>query len=359
MLKLKRIWLIFKNYQETFFSSRRMTDLEIMLFFRQFATLINAGIPLLQSLTLLEKCQAKLQWFILTLKQRVLAGTPLHKSIKNIYFSPDEFTLHLIKIGEHTGKLGEMLEVIALTKEKKLFLRKKILRILSYPLVIITVACLVTLTMFIFIIPRFTELYQNAAQPLPFMTRLIFSFSYYLNHQKTLLIFLLSAIVLSGIWFCKRVGLLKIAIHIPYLKTLMHKTFLAQFSRHLAITFSAGIALPEALMLITLPYYELAFNTRMQRISQKLYAGFQLHQTLESLPGFPDLLIQMVKIGEKTGMLEKMLHKAADLFESDIDQLTERMSQFLEPLIMLVLGVLIGGLVIGMYLPIFQLGNSL
>ena len=341
-------------------SRSSLTVTDIALFLRQLATLIQAGVPILTSCELLEKCQIKTvcRTLINTIKKELLSGKTFYESL---FHTPiDPFTRQLIRIGEYTGKLDQLLLLIADHQEKNLAFRKKMKKLLFYPCIVIVVATLVSLSMFIFIIPRFAVLFEQSQSTLPLMTRGIFMISGFLN-EHLLFLFMLFLLCLTmfflplGVWIRKKV--FHLITQLPLIHTYLQKIILARFSRNLAITFSSGIPLNEALKLSAHAPSHPDFMNNVAKLHYKLNTGLSLHHAMAALPYFPILMIQMIKIGEETGMLDAMLNKLADFIESEIDHLIQQCSQLLEPLIMLILGVLIGGLVIGLYLPLFKLGS--
>lgn len=342
-----------------------ITTFDISVFLRQFASLIAAGIPIIQSCELLEKSQEKnaLRLLIYSIKRDILSGKNLYFSFKQHPRYFDELTCQLVQIGEHTGKLDMMLNTIASYQEKNQAFANRVKQALFYPCIISITAVIATFCMFIFIIPRFAELFQEMQNTLPALTVWIFFLAGKMQ-QYSLLIIGISLLLALIIFYAKhstslKFKLMRIINKFPLINRYHHKVILARFARNLAITFTAGIPITEALKLTADACNNTEFINIIARLRTKIISGLQLHHAMASSPFFPSLMIQMVKIGEESGMLEQMLDNVAGFFEADIDQLIERLNQLLEPLIMMVLGVLIGGLVIGMYLPIFKLGSVL
>lgn len=332
---------------------------------RQWATLMSAGVPLIQSCDVLEKSQVKIaiRLLIYSIKRDMLAGKELFYCLRSHPSYFDELTCQLIHIGGQTGKLDTMLNTIAELKEKTLSFKKRIKQALLYPCVTTMTALIVTGSMLIFVIPRFAELFQETKISLPFLTECIF----YLSTQSQKYAFLLVLpILLALLAYCYHplLSYLKYIsqqtfLYFPPFQRCLQKIILARFTRNLAITFAAGIPINEALKLAAHTSVNTPFSESIQTLRFHLNSGLPLHLAMEKLHTFPDLMIQMIKIGEESGMLVDMLNKTSDFFEADIDQHINQFNQVLEPLIMLVLGVLIGGLVISMYLPIFRLGSAL
>jgi type IV pilus assembly protein PilC len=342
---------------------RRITAFDITLFMRQFATLLTAGIPILRCCEMLENSQIKIamRLLIYSIKRDLLSGKDVYSSLCSHPRYFDALTCQLISIGEHTGKLDITLQMIAYEHEKQLVLTKRIKQALFYPCIICITALLVTLSMFLFVIPRFAELFADTNVPLPALTLWLFCLSRIFSEHTILLFSPLFPVLLlfipHPISHLLKNKLLLYFIKLPLLKQFLQKITLLRFARHLAMTFTAGIPIMDSLKLIMHSHTNLEFSHTMIELRSKMNSGLQLHQAMQSLPYFPDLMIQMVKTGEESGSLDALLNKTAVFFESDIDELVSQFVRLLEPLIMLVLGVLIGGLIIGMYLPIFKLGS--
>lgn len=341
---------------------RAITEKDITLFFRQFATLISAGIPIIQSCDILEKSQDKheMRLLVYALKRELICGKTLATSLQNHSHYFNEIICQLTYIGEQTGKLDLMLNAIAQYQEKNFAFKQRLQQTLFYPCIIAIFSFLVTFSMFIFVIPQFAELFHDA-QDLPALTKWIFYFSAFLKQYSYLfviglfiLLILLSQKKISQHFMQQMRLFLK---KFPLIKQCVTKMMLARFARNLAITFSAGIPIIEGLKLTVTSEHPTEFTQIVTRLRNKISSGLPLHNAMQMFPVFPLLMIQMIKIGEESGMLEHMLDKITEFLESEVEQFLHRLSQLLEPLIMVVLGVLIGGLVIGMYLPIFKLGN--
>lgn len=357
--------IFFKSLRTLIKQKRPITDFDIMLFLQQLAALINAGIPLVKIFEILEKIQVNinLRLLIYAIKKEILTGKDLHSSLRSYSHYFDEITCQLVKIGEHTGRIESIIHMITKNQEKNFLLKKQIKQALFYPCIIVTIAMLVTTSMFIFIIPRFAELFSHTNIVLPQFTLWLFYFSAQLSNH--LYILLLPIFFCSLLFMPNKFSLyLKNSIKhrfgkLPFIYQYRQKIIFARFSRTLAMTFAAGLPIREALKLTGQTSTDLSFISAVTKLRNKVNSGLQLHQAMQTLSYFPDLMIQMVRVGEESGRLEHLLHKIADFFESDITHLIDRFSQLLEPLIMLLLGVLIGGLLIGMYLPIFKLGSVL
>lgn len=343
----------------------QITDADITIFLRQFATLLTAGIPIIKACTLLEKSQTNhlIRVLIFTIRREIATGKSLFESLQahRPYF--DNLTLQLIYIGEHTGRLDVMLVKIANHHEQLLAFKKRIKQALFYPTLVMVTAAMITLSLFLFVVPKFAELFIDMQVKLPKLTLAIFYFSslcreyfFLLSLALLLLIIMLLYSPHRPYWQTTWRGLFE---KIPILKQYRKKLLLLRFARNLAISFAAGISITTALQLITKSSSHPVFTQITHQLRIYINAGIPLHHAMEKTHYFPMLMIQMVKIGEETAMLDQMLNKIADFFESDIDQFINLLTQLLEPLIMIVLGVLIGGLIIAIYIPIFNLGSML
>lgn len=340
----------------------RLTDADMLAFFRQFSALFSAGIAILKICELLERNQINptMRHIIYHIKQHLVVGQSFAACIKTVS-AFDPLIYQLIQIGEQTGKLDSLLKTIINYIENKLFWKRKIKQALFYPVVIFTLAIILTLGILVFVIPKFADLFSELNTSLPFMTRCIFYISASL---KKVMIFLSLLALISTLVLYKKYTHYKIylwyrILKLPIVRHYYHLFTITQFTRYLAITLGAGIPILDAITLSGshLPeqgYHELSFQ-----LCQRIQVGQPLSSGMLDSHFFPPFVIQMVKSGEDSGKLIFMLEKVSHVLEEDLTLAFNRLSQLLEPLIMLVLGVLIGGIMVGMYLPIFQLGSTL
>lgn len=344
------------------FRQNQIKFTDIAMFFRQLAILIGAGISIIQSCELLEKSHQKksIRIMIYSIKKEILSGRSFSYSLslQSNYFNA--ITCQLIQIGEQTGKLDLMLFNIANHYEKSLFIKRQIKQALFYPSLLLIVALVITFSIFIFVIPKFSELFNETQQRLPMLTFWIFQIALFL--QKRAVQFIIGMIFLMIMLF--QIGnqqMIKWKNYrekIPVIKSFIQKIVLITFSRNLALMLNAGMPLLVALKLSVNPESSL-FAITILSLRKKISTGLELHQAMADYSYFPPLMTQMIKIGEQSGKLDYMLEKIADMFENEVESLIKLFSQLLEPLIMLVLGVLIGGLTLTIYLPVFRLGMTL
>lgn len=323
-------------------------------FFHQLASLFQAGISLTQCFDLLKKTQTNptLTRLIELIGQDVLQGKTLYLAMRKHYPACQPFIHHLIRVGELTGKLDHYLNAIATHLEQHIAFRNQLRQLLFYPCFVLTTAFIVSLVMFTCIIPHFEALFRASPNQLPWLTRCVFFLSHQLRTHYTIFF----ALIIASFIFLRS----KIQRHnhdqLPLLGKCLRTLEVIHFTKQLAVCLSAGIHISDA-MLVSLPESHSPLKRQIPYLVSQLNHGQSLYQSMQRTGLFPPLLLQMVYIGEAAGTLDQMLNQAANTLESDIKYTLSRLAKLAEPLILLVLGVVIGGIVIGMYLPIFSLGN--
>ncbi len=334
------------------------------LLLEQLGNLLTAGVPLTRCLDMLEKTQTDMtaRMRIYKIKQQLLAGHALHQSLKSVPEWFDHYAIKLVALGEHTGKLDTVLKTLAQHDANKQAMIRKIRGILFYPCMILVSALLMTLAMFIFIIPAFAELFRDSQQPLPWLTRCLFQFSVIFNHLFLPLLLLLGtgAALYRILHHYLRRPIPSISVsELPFVKRMMQSIYVIRFTRHLALALNAGMPILEALQSCSDLISNTAFQRQLRYLRSSVSTGASIYHAIEPLTLFPPLLKQMIKTGEESGQLDSLLVKAADHLETELQNRLARFTALLEPLIMVILGALIGGLVVGMYLPVFNLGSVL
>lgn len=347
----------------TLFRSRSLKATDLTAFSRQIATLLTAGIPLLQALEVISRsCKPAMQMLVITLKDTIAAGSTVAETLRKY---PQHFnTLYcsLVAAGEKIGALDVMFERIAFYKEKTDFLKGKIKKALFYPAAVLIVATAVLLGMLIFVIPQFETLFVGFGASLPLPTRILIKGAHFFQQKGWLFIVLLPlviAIIKMGFRYSPALvhSYDRWLLKFPIIGNILAKTAIARFARTLATSYAAGLPLLEALTLVADAAGNRLYEQAIIRMRMDVAAGQVLHQSMRQAGLFPSIAIQMVAIGEESGTLEVMLNKIAGVFEEDVANIVASFSSLLEPIIMVVLGVVIGGLVIAMYLPIFKLGS--
>jgi type IV pilus assembly protein PilC len=348
---------------QLFKSGKKINSEDIALFARQLATMLQAGIPMVQCFDIIGNGHDKpsMQKLVLAVKADVEAGTSLHEALGKhpLYF--DDLFVNLVEAGEHAGALETLLDKIATYKEKTEALKKKIKKALFYPAAVLAVAVIVTIILLIFVIPQFESLFKGFGADLPAFTQMVIDMSRFVQDQGWWMMILFGAGVYAFFYFKKRSrpmrrALDRMLLKAPVVGPIMVKASIARYARTLSTMFAAGVPLVEALTSVAGATGNIVYEEAVLRIRDEVSTGQRLQRSMESTGLFPNMVIQMIAVGEESGSLDQMAAKVADFYEADVDAAVDAMSSLLEPLIMAILGVLVGGLVIAMYLPIFKLG---
>lgn len=338
--------------------------LDIAIFVRQLATMMKAGVPLTQSFEIVADSleNPSMKELVLKIKADIEAGsnfaTALRKHPK--YF--DDLFCSLVESGEQSGALETMLERVATYKEKSELLKAKIKKAMKYPIAVIIVAIIVTAILLIKVVPVFADLFAGFGAELPAFTQFVVNMSNWMV-KYYLLFFIVLAILAVSFTQAKlrsqkfRNFLDKLALKLPIFGDIVYKSIIARFCRTLSTTFAAGVPLIDALDSTAGATNNIVFYEATQRIKEDVATGQQMQFAIRSTNLFPSMVIQMVGIGEEAGSLEEMLDKAATYYENEVDNAVDGLTSLMEPMIMAFLGIVIGGLVIAMYLPIFQMGS--
>ena len=341
----------------------KITEKDITLFTRQLATMLKSGVPLLQAFDIVAKghsnpAMAKL---IYDIRTEVETGSSLRQAFEKhpLHFEP--LYCNLIGAGETAGILDGVLERLAQYKEKILAIKGKIKAALFYPLSIIVVAFVITAIIMIFVIPAFKQVFANFGADLPALTLMVIAASdFFVDYWWAIF-----GGIFGGFWFFfytwKRSEKMQITmdhflLRVPVFGDLIRKSSIARWTRTLSTTFAAGVPLVEALESVGGAAGNHVYLVATKKIQSEVATGSSLNSAMQGTDVFPNMVIQMVAIGEEAGSLDSMLSKVADYFEQEVDDAVAALSSLMEPMIMVVLGTLIGGLVIAMYLPIFKLG---
>jgi len=342
---------------------KAIKPMDIALFTRQMATMMKSGVPLLQSFDIIADGveNQNMRALVLEVKQEVAAGNSLAASLrkKPKYF--DDLYCNLVDSGEQAGALETLLDRIATYKEKTEALKAKVKKAMTYPIAVLVVALIVSAILLIKVVPQFESLFNGFGAELPAFTRMVVDLSEFM--QKWWLIGLLGIVAIVFVFkniykssekFRDSVdrGMLKL----PLIGDITYKSAVARYARTLSTTFSAGVPLVEALDSVAGAAGNVVFRNAVSRIKQDVSNGTQLNFSMRSTGVFPAMAIQMTSIGEESGALDSMLDKVAEYYEAEVDNMVDNLTTLMEPMIMAVLGVLVGGLIIAMYLPIFQMG---
>jgi type IV pilus assembly protein PilC len=350
--------------QSSLFKKRsKITTADIAIFSRQLATMMQAGIPLVQAFDIVATGHENpaMQRLLSTIKNDIEGGTTLADALAKhpVYF--DDLFVNLVHSGEQSGALETLLDKIATYKEKTEAIKKKIKKALTYPLAVIAVAIIVTSILLVFVIPQFEDLFQGFGADLPAFTQFVVGLSLFVRSNGVFIIIGLIAAASLFTYFKKRSRpfnhfLDRLILKIPVIGEIMRKAAIARYTRTLSTMFAAGVPLVEALESVAGATGNIVFENATMEIRTEVATGQRLQRAMEATELFPNMVIQMVAVGEESGSLDEMCAKVADFYERDVDDAVDNLSSLLEPMIMAILGVLVGGLVIAMYLPIFKLG---
>lgn len=352
-----------KNLLENVFK-KKVTTLDITIFTRQLATMMKAGVPLVQSFEIVAEGleNPSMRDVVLGIKAEVEGGNTFAGALKKYPQYFDRLFCSLIESGEQSGALETMLDRVAVYKEKSELLKQKIKKAMKYPLTVIAVAIIVTIILMVKVVPVFQDLFASFGAELPAFTQMVVTMSKWLQAYWYILI---AAIIGTIFLFLEakkrsvkfRDFLDKLSLKLPIFGDLVYKAIIARYSRTLATTFAAGVPLIDALESTAGATNNIVYEKAVMKIRDDVATGQQLQFAMRLADRFPAMAIQMVSIGEESGALDTMLDKVATYYENEVDNAVDGLTAMMEPLIMAILGVLVGGLVIAMYLPIFQMGS--
>lgn len=348
------------------FSARqkKITTKDIAIFSRQLATMLSSGVPLVQAFEIVGRGHENpsMQDLLLKIKSDIEGGIPLAEALGRhpLYF--DALFCNLVQAGEQAGVLETLLHKIAEYKEKTESIKAKIKKALTYPAAVIVVAVVVTAILLIFVVPQFEELFKGFGADLPAFTRMVVDLSKFVQEWWYVVLGVTIAVVYVLIQLKKRSEKFnqmidRMALRVPVVGEIIHKAAIARFARTLATMSTAGVPLVEALESVSGATGNFVYASAVLQMREDVSSGSQLQQCMRQTALFPNMVVQMVAIGEEAGSLDNMLAKVADFYEEEVDNAVDSLSSLIEPMIMAILGVVVGGLVIAMYLPIFKLGS--
>ncbi len=342
---------------------RRITDKDIALFTRQMATMMKSGVPLLQAFDIGIKGSGNpsLGRLLNDIRNDVETGSSLSQAFRKHPLHFDQLFCNLVAAGEQAGILDSLLDRLATYKEKIIAIKGKIKSALFYPMAVIVVATLVVSVMMIFVIPEFKNVFANFGADLPAPTQIVIAMSDYFVENWYIVFGLLAAtiIVLTSAYRRSEKAqnaMDRFILQVPVIGDVIRKATIARWTRTLATMFAAGVPLVEALDSVGGAAGNHVYKVATKQIQSDVSTGTSLTVSMQGVKVFPTMVVQMVSIGEESGQLDGMLSKVADFFEQEVDDAVAGLSQLLEPMIMVFLGTVIGGLVVAMYLPIFKLG---
>jgi len=347
-----------------FSAGKKIKPMDIALFTRQMATMMKAGVPLLQSFDIIGEGfdNPNMRKLVDDLKQEVAAGNSFASSLrkKPQYF--DDLYCNLVDSGEQSGSLETLLDRVATYKEKTEALKAKIKKAMNYPIAVVLVAVIVTAILLIKVVPQFQDVFANFGAELPAFTLMVIGLSEALQAWWYVVLagFVGAAYAFKQAhtrsekfrnWFDR------LMLKVPVVGDILYKSSVARFARTLSTTFAAGVPLVDALDSVAGATGNVVFRSATNKIKSDVSSGMQLNFSMRTTGTFPSMAVQMTAIGEESGALDEMLSKVATFYEDEVDNMVDGLTALMEPMIMAVLGVLVGGLIIAMYLPIFQMGS--
>ena len=336
---------------------------DIAFFSRQMATMMKSGVPIVSALEIIGggHKNPRMKKMVDTIRADIEGGSSLYEAISRHPVQFDELYRNLVRAGEGAGVLETVLDTVANYKENIEALKSKIKKALFYPLMVIVVAILVSGIMLVFVVPQFEEVFRGFGAELPAFTQLIVNASRFMVSWWWLILIVIGGLAVGGIMAYKRSpkmqhGMDRLILKVPVIGQIMHNSSIARFARTTAVTFKAGVPLVEALGIVAGATGNKVYEEAVLRMRDDVSVGYPVNMAMKQVNIFPHMVVQMTAIGEEAGALDTMLFKVAEYFEQEVNNAVDALSSLLEPMIMVFIGVVVGGMVIGMYLPIFKLG---
>lgn len=347
-------------------SGKKITTGDIAVFSRQLATMMSSGVPLVQAFSIIGTGHANpsMQKLIMEIKNDVESGNSLANSLAKHPEYFDDLFCSLVEAGEQSGALENLLNEIATYKEKTEAIKKKVKKALMYPIAVTVVAFVVTTILLIFVVPQFQEMFENFGGELPAFTQLIVNISEWMQKNWYIFFGIIGGLAFAFVQLKKNVPsvgiyLDRMALKAPILGDITEKSIIARFSRTMSVMFAAGVPMVETMDSVAGAAGNYVYTTAIQKMRDEVATGDQLNASMKRTKLFPNMVIQMVSIGEESGSVDHMLTKVADFYEEEVDNAVDTLSTLMEPFIMVFLGVVVGGLVVAMYLPIFKMGQTI
>lgn len=342
----------------------KISTKDIAFFSRQMATMMKSGVPIVGSLEIIASGHKnpRMKKMVDQIRTDIEGGSSLYEAISKHPVQFDELYRNLVKAGEGAGVLETVLETVATYKENIEALKGKIKKALFYPAMVMAVALIVSSILLVFVVPQFEDVFRGFGAELPAFTQMIVAASRFMVAYWWLLLFVLIGTIGGFIFAYKRSpamqhGMDRLILRVPIIGQIMHNSSVARFSRTLAVTFRAGVPLVEALDIVAGATGNSVYEKSVLRMRDDVAVGYPVNMAMKQTNLFPHMVIQMTAIGEEAGALDAMLFKVAEYFEQEVNNAVDALSSLLEPLIMVFIGTIVGGMVIGMYLPIFKLAS--
>lgn len=338
---------------------------DVAIFSRQIATMMASGVPMVQAFDIIADGQKNIRFknILTDVKQTIEGGSALHEALGKYPVQFDELYRNLVHAGEASGVLDSVLDTVATYKERTEALKAKIKKALFYPVMVMAVAMLVSMIMLLFVVPVFAQTFKDAGAELPAPTQIVISASEFMKSYWWLIIGVLVGGIVALVMAKKRSikfahFLDRVMLKVPVIGSILRQSAIARFARTLGVTFRAGVPLVEAMDAVAGATGSIVYGDAVRQMREDVAVGHQLQLSMRQTGLFPNMVVQMTSIGEESGALDHMLFKVAEFYESEVNNAVDTLSTLLEPLIMVVLGVVVGGMVISLYLPIFKLAGT-
>lgn len=346
-------------------AGKRITPLDIAVFSRQMATMMKSGVPIVSAMEIIANGNKnpRMSTLVNSVRSDIESGSSLYEALSKHPVQFDELYRNLVRAGESAGVLETVLDTVATYKENIESLKGKIKKAMFYPAMVIAVALVVSGILLVFVVPQFEEVFKGFGADLPAFTKMIVALSRFMVAWWWLIVLGIVGTVVVFIMIKKRSirfqhFLDRVVLKLPVIGQIMHQAAIARFSRTLAVTFKAGVPLVEALETVAGATGNTVYEQAVRRIRDDVAVGYPVNMAMKQVNLFPHMVVQMTAIGEEAGALDTMLFKVAEFYEQEVNNAVDALASLLEPLIMIFLGVVVGGMVVAMYLPIFKLAST-
>lgn len=346
-------------------AGKRITPLDIAVFSRQIATMMKSGVPIVSAMEIIANGNKnpRMSTLVNTVRADIESGSSLYEALSKHPVQFDELYRNLVKAGEAAGVLETVLDTVATYKENIEALKGKIKKAMFYPAMVIAVALIVSSILLVFVVPQFEEVFKGFGADLPAFTKMIVALSRFMVSWWWAILLMVVGVIVAFIMAKNRSVafsrlLDRLILKVPVVGQIMHNSAIARFSRTLAVTFKAGVPLVEALDTVAGATGNVLYEDAVRNIRDDVSVGYPVNVAMKQVNLFPHMVVQMTAIGEEAGALDTMLFKVAEFYEQEVNNAVDALASLLEPLIMVFLGVIVGGMVVAMYLPIFKLAAT-
>jgi type IV pilus assembly protein PilC len=338
---------------------------DVAIFSRQIATMMASGVPMVQAFEIIAGGQRNPRFknMLTDIKNSIEGGSALHEALGKYPVQFDELYRNLVQAGESAGVLDTVLDTVATYKERLEAIKSKIKKALFYPIMVLVVAFIVSLILLLFVVPVFQSIFANAGAALPAPTQVVINASKFMQAYWWIVVLVIGGTVTAGVMANKRSESFahfvdRVALRLPVIGNILRQSAIARFARTLGVTFRAGVPLVEAMDAVAGATGSIVYAKAVHQMRDDVAVGHQLQLAMSQTGVFPNMVVQMTAIGEESGALDSMLFKVAEFYEEEVENAVDTLSTLLEPLIMVILGVIVGGMVISLYLPIFKLAGT-